>query len=528
MVFKKPYAILIKHFKLIHLIMTILMAYIIYKMTGIISFFNEYVSSGWMSITESEISSYIHSLMYFSIVLILILSIIIYLLMRFKKKPRLYYLITPILYIIILIILIITSSIMHNAILDVINPITSRAIRDILLIFTALQFIIIVFSLLRAIGFDVKKFNFRQDIADLEISELDNEEVEVGFEVKKYKIKRNLKRKYRNFKYIFLEHKFIWTLVILIVILSIAGFIVYNIFVVNKSYKQNTIIPLDSYSINVTNSAVITTDYKGDEISDKYKYVIVNTTIINRISNNTFKIDNLSLEANGKIYSTINKGYSRFLDFGYGYTEGRKLSVEKNNKYIFAFRIPKDSSIGTAYLRYLYKMDYKSGKSTPQYKKIKLNYNNYEKSTTTVESKLNEVLNFNNNSIKFSSIEFNDKYTYKYNLCTSKNNCNELICYILSNNNSTVLKLNSEIKFDSDNPITKFNNLGEFFEKYASIKYKKNNKIYVQKNIKNLTPNNIDNNEIYLNVSKEIQDAQEIRLEFRHNGVNYSYIIKNK
>lgn len=528
MVFKKPYALLIKHFKLIHIIITLFMAFLIYKMTGIISFFNEYVSSGWKSITESEVTSYISGFMYISLIIIVILSIVIYLLMRFKKKPRLYYLLTPLLYIILFVALLVTSSTLKGAVVDVISPIKVRAIRDVLLIIVILQFVVIIFSLLRAIGFDVKKFNFRQDIADLEITELDNEEVEVDFEVKKYKISRNFKRWYRNFGYIFSEHKFIWTFTLIVFMLIVVVIILYNIFVINKSYNQNKIVTLDNYSISVTDSTIVTSDYKNNEISDKYKYLIVNVNIINHIKDNIFNLENLSLESNGKIYNTINSGYSKFSDFGYGYTEGLTLSTEKNNKYIFAFKIPKENKIGKSYLKYLYKIEYKKGSAIPKYKRIKLNFKNYENNNNVIENKLNDNVTFNNNSIKIKTIEFNDQYTYKYNFCTSKNDCNESIGYITpsSSNNAKILKLDAETTFDSDNPITKFNNPGEFFESYASIKYTKNNKTYLQRNVTNLTPNNINNNEIYLNVSKEIESAEKISIEFKNMGVRYSYVIK--
>ncbi len=528
MVFKKPYGILIKHFKLIHVFITILMAYLIYKMTHLISFFNEYVSLGWRSVTESEISSYINPLMYISIFLILLLCIIIYLLMRFKNKPRLYYLLTPILYLGLFIVLIVVSSTLNDALLDVISPIKSRAIRDVLLIVTGLQFVLIVFSLLRAIGFDVKKFNFRQDIADLEISELDSEEVEVNFEVKKYKIKRNLKRRLRNIKYIFLEHKFIWTLAIVVVVLLVGGFTAYNMFVVNKSYRQNTVVSLGNYSISVTNSALVINDYKDNEISDKYKYFVVNVNIINRIENNAFALNNISLEMNGKIYSTIETGYSNFIDFGYEYKEGRNLSVDKPNKYIFVFRIPKEERASNAYLRYLYKTEYKNGNPVTEYKKIKLNFSNYENSINYIEKKINESLEFNNNSIKINSIEFNERFTYEYDFCTSEDNCTKSTGYIIptSSNNTTILKLGIDAKFDESDPITDIENYGDFLENYASIKYTVGDKTYLQRNIINLTPDNFSKNEVYLNVSKNVEKADTIKIEFKNYGKKYSYTIK--
>ena len=45
MILRKPYKILIKNFKLIHLILTILMVYIVYRFSRIINFFDVAISS---------------------------------------------------------------------------------------------------------------------------------------------------------------------------------------------------------------------------------------------------------------------------------------------------------------------------------------------------------------------------------------------------------------------------------------------------------------------------------------------------
>lgn len=528
MVFKKPYALLIKYFKLIHIIITVLIAYVIYKMTKIITFFNEYVSNGWKSINDTEIASFINPSIYICIFAIIIFSIIIYLLMRFKKKPRLYYLLTPILYLIIFIVMLVTSSILKSAQFDVISPITSRAIRDILLIFTGLQFVFIVFSLLRAIGFDVKKFNFKKDIADLEISELDNEEVEVGFEIEKYKINRKLNRKIRNIKYIFLEHKFIWLSLLTIIITSIVGFIVINTFIINKTYNQNNIVQLDRYSINVKNSYLTSLDTKNNEISNYYKYVVVDTTIYNSIEKNTFNTDNLTLEINNKIYFPYSKGYSKFKDYGIGYTDGKVLQTKQQNQYIFVFKIPEDINLKKIYLKYLYKTTYKKGISTNEYKKIKLNILN--NSSKKIEKNLNEKLYFNNNTLKIKSYEFNNQYTYTYKFCSSENNCIDSKGFINTTlgNNKSILKLDVDYKFNENEPNLNFDNIGNFFRDYATIKYMKNDKYYIQKTINNLTPDNINKNEIYLEATSDIQNSKYISIEFKNKGINYSYILKNE
>ena len=74
MVFRRPYAFLIKHFRLIHIILFILFAYITFKAN----------------------SDYINVWIFIFSILIIGISIIIFFLMRYKKKPKLFYVITSI------------------------------------------------------------------------------------------------------------------------------------------------------------------------------------------------------------------------------------------------------------------------------------------------------------------------------------------------------------------------------------------------------------------------------------------------
>ena len=54
MVFRRPYAFLIKHFRLIHIILFILFAYITFKANNILTFFKDYINyKGSMEIISS-------------------------------------------------------------------------------------------------------------------------------------------------------------------------------------------------------------------------------------------------------------------------------------------------------------------------------------------------------------------------------------------------------------------------------------------------------------------------------------------
>ena len=69
-ILKKPYAFLIKHFKLIHLILCLLFLYLLFQTGNINQFFNDYVSAGYTTnelniASKKRILSYIWELLFF-------------------------------------------------------------------------------------------------------------------------------------------------------------------------------------------------------------------------------------------------------------------------------------------------------------------------------------------------------------------------------------------------------------------------------------------------------------------------------
>ena len=508
MIFRKPYAILIKYFKIIHVVISIFMIYLIYKTNALHNFFSGYVKSGWTSINASEIAGYIGPMIYVSIAIILILSIVIYLLMRFKNKPRLYYLLTPILYILILIFFIVSYNILKSAETDVISPITVRAIRDVALMVMGIQFVFVVFSVLRAIGFDVKKFNFRQDIADLQIAELDDEEVEVSFEVDKHKLNRKFQRKIRNTSYIFRENKFIIILIIVLLIVGISGKFLLDYFIFDPVYKENKVIELDKYNIVVNRSYITEKDYLGNIISNKYKYIVVDTTIINRIVDNKFDIDKLSITVNNISYEPVTNLYVDFIDIGNGYKE-QILSTGKQNNYIFVFRIPKEVNANNTVLKYITGITYdKNNNSNNKYQKIKLNLIDDNKKTV-INKNLNEVTIIDDSKINIKEYSIGNSFEYKYNFCTSSNECVESTSKVIKNgSNSTVLRLVTDTTL-SDGVNSSISTEPEYFAKFGSI-----------------VDNKYNDSEIFFEVSNEITTADSITFEFSIRNIRYSYKLK--
>jgi len=91
MVLKKPYAFLIKHFKLIHLLLCIPLIYLIIRTGAIASFLSSYVASNYYTKEINIAGTYINYFMYFAIILILGLVLSIYFLMKQKEKENISY-----------------------------------------------------------------------------------------------------------------------------------------------------------------------------------------------------------------------------------------------------------------------------------------------------------------------------------------------------------------------------------------------------------------------------------------------------
>ena len=203
LVFRKPYAFLIKHFKIVHLILTLIYIYLALKVNGILKYYNNFLSG-----TESKLNAinYVNNFYILAIVASIIICLIIYALMRYKKKPKLLYVILIVLYLTTAIIINISLNGLNTIYIDVLDVKTQRVYRDLLQIIIIFQYISICFTTVRALGFDIKKFNFQEDIAELEINVTDDEEVELTLGSTS-NVQRKGRRILRELKYYYNENK---------------------------------------------------------------------------------------------------------------------------------------------------------------------------------------------------------------------------------------------------------------------------------------------------------------------------------
>ena len=132
MILRKPYAFLIKYFKLINIVLAILSSYIVYKLYNITQVFNEYINNNYSgNYYQGFYSEYISPLLYLVIILIFIGLFFIIILFINKKKPVKMYVSTIVYNIIIIFFLNLVKNTMITMVNTIITAETARVFRDL-------------------------------------------------------------------------------------------------------------------------------------------------------------------------------------------------------------------------------------------------------------------------------------------------------------------------------------------------------------------------------------------------------------
>ena len=325
MVLRRPYAFLIKHFRLIHLIITALFALTVRSTRNIYSYINGIIDG---SENRYNALDYINYNIYIYIFIALILCFFVYWLLKFKNKPRKIYIFTLVGYFIIAIFMLVLFSYMNGFSNNMINQKTIRLYRDIFLMTLVLQYFVIVFMLIRGLGFDIKRFNFGKDVQELNANAEDSEEIEINTQVDTTNVVRLVRKQGREFGYFYKEFKK-YIIVILVILVGIVAYKSYNYFTDKlKVYKENETIGAANH-ITVKNSYYATKNNKN--------YIIINFDISRNITRNTLNIGNMILTVGNKKYTPDKNICYKFNDLGTCY---KKQYINKNTaNYILVYEV---------------------------------------------------------------------------------------------------------------------------------------------------------------------------------------------
>ncbi len=526
MILKKPYAFLIKHFRLINLILGLLMGFIFYKTYQVLNFFNQYIHNDYMgNFVQGFYQNYISFLLYLVLFLIIIGILAILFLFIYKKKPSKMYVTTLIYYIALFILFMVARSNMITLETSSLGVNLARGLRDVIIIFLLPQLPIIIMFMIRGLGFNIYKFRFDEDLKDLELSALDNEEVEVVIKSDGTVLKRNIRRFFREFTYYLKENKFILILIIVITILLLAYFIYSRSQSVSYDNTYNEGITFNSLGLDYTimDSLITNMDYNGNYFSDNTYYAIIRLKVDNNnLEDDSFDLKKFRLEVGDELlYPTQDLG-NYFIDFSPVYTTS---IVKKNssNEFSLIYKTNEDAINKKVRLKIDNGFVYQNNETIGKYIYIKLEPDIATNIEKVGDYTINQVISFNdsylnNTNIKLDNLINTKSYIYDYEYCSDTCRTFKDKLTIDYNNNKTLLIFTYEYTIDEQSAYYRYGqSINRFLENFVLIKYM-NNGEYVYEDIKNVTPNNFKGR-IALEVTNEINSSEEVYL---------SFIIRNK
>lgn len=523
MILRKPYAFLIKNFKLIHLIFSAILCYIVFKIYNISLFFNEYIDSPVSLLTPEFVNETIPIVIIFLLFLLIIGYTIILLLMRYKKKPITFYFISILICFVSIILYYYVTNTFISLEINLIDVRTLKLNQDLINTMLILQSVCTVINIIRGIGFNFKKFDFSKDLEDLDIKANDNEEFEFNVEFEEGKFKRNLNKFKRNLKYVIIENKLLITISSIALFIIISGLIIFNIKVVNKVYKLGENVEIGNFSVTFNSSLYTNRDIYGNE--NKLKtYVLINFRINNMFGEEEYLEPTfLPLEINGqKFYH--NKNYiNRFYDLGVGYN---KEKINNNPvEYMLIYEVPNSFINYNMYI--VYKKD--GIKET----KIKVNPEKVEGETEIKEVNLGTSIDLSktilkSGTLKINSYQVNTIFKNNYNYCIKENDCvlsSEYVYPSFSGNlDKALLKIEASF-LDSKNK--KINNFVSLLDNYGVIYYSINNSVNSIDNFNYVIPNDTNQKDVYyIEANRDIVNANRIWIEFNIREKIYKYYLK--
>jgi hypothetical protein len=531
MILRKPYAFLIKYFRFINLGLLVLSGYVAYKITPIVSFFRSYVSNNYSAIISANFSSnFINIFLYFAIIIIIIALIAIIYLFVYKKKPVRFYIFYLIYYILLLIMIFVWSSIFTTLESNTLATDSARLIQDVSLIVYIPQFAFIIVSGTRTLGFNVKQFNFQNDVDDLKVSSNDNEEVEINIGLDTYKTKRNFRRFIREFKYYVLENKLIVSIIFLVLVGLFIKNVVTNSTSYNKTYGVGDTFTYKNLQLTINDSIITNLDKGGNTFANDKYFLLINITVANKTNKGIdFDYNNLKLYTGQKhINPSLDLGVN-FIDYGYPYTD-KTIEKQSSTKYVFVYEIDKSlintrqeikMSTGIVEKRNIYYATSNTIHINPLVISDVSLINSYN---------LNDEINLSQSYLLNSKIIINDyfignKYTYTYNSCSFGDCVEKKNIYSNYDGGKALLVINGTIDIDSNSAFYKSSRYGsDFLKNFASVEYVLDGTTYTS-SVEVVTPTDFTSGFI-LKTNNSIINASNVNLLITIRNKQYKLILK--
>lgn len=518
MIIRNPYGFIVKHYKLINLLLLLPMVYLALKFGDISSFFRDYVSSNYSTPETAITNTYITILSMIAIIFMLISNIILYLILATKKKNSYYHLASIVYYFVCLICLMLFSATMETIETGKIDMTFIHFVRDTSNIVLMPIYILIVCGTAKGIGFNIKTFRLDAN-DDLKLNEEDEEDIEIKVGSDNNTIKRTSVHLIRELKYYILENKFVFSC-IGVVLLLILCYNWYTEFEVNnKMYMINQSFSLDNFTLSIKESYLTKVDYHGNLIANDKYYLAVKIGLNNQGAATTIDKSSFRIYV-GKtaIFPSYDRA-SRFIDIGKIY-QGETINSGESNDYVFVYELTSNQLKSSYEMRILSGMTQKNSELINQYKKINIKPVNILKTETLgTLSKKKEVdlssTTLGDTKFTLKDLQVVTSYTYEYESCDTRKNCTKVKDVVVPSGGKVLIIIDDELKLDETSSYYN-NSEKDFYGDFISLKY-----VYEittggavgdytnTTTLKNITPKNLTNKRVY-EVPSTLLEAKKI------------------
>ncbi len=521
MIIRKPYAFLIKYFRRVHIVLLLLSFYVFAKNIATTSFLTEFSSSGIYSAVLDPISKRLGILTYLSLIVIIAVVALLMILLKRKGKPWKMYLVLLAIYTATLLVFLYITLYFYGYTSGSFELKTARMLHDLSFIVSFPQYIAFAIFIIRITGIDLKKFDFASDEEFLEIQEADKEEVEISFEFDKHIISRLIQKFIRNFRYFYLEHKFIMNIAIVGVSVILLGNIYYYFGVVHKSYRQGQVLNTGEYEIKVNKTYYTDKDYNGNVIEKNKAFIVLNLTVKNNSSREKMKMDRFHI-ANWTDDYTYTVSYNTdFKDLGKPYNN-EKWTRGKTYNFLLIFKVNKQKNSFFNNFA-LYYQEY-HGRST-YLRKMKIKQEDISKITSYKTKKMNQELtlempNNDKKSLTFTNMEVGNEFNYSILRCSRNDDCNIETEVVSEKGSKKIIKLT----YESSDFEGKY--FVDFSTKYGKISYIRSNGKKRTIDLESSLKNDYQGRYLFLKVPKNLNTEKDLIITYVIRNKKYSYKVR--
>ena len=520
MILKKPYAFLIRFFRVIHIILLFFLVWYAYKSRSILQFFNTYVRNNYQtSVITGLPKLYAPISLVLIVLLIVLISGALLVLMVHKKKPYKLYLFTLLYYLFILIGLFYIRSILASFEESLLAATTARSLRDILIIVSLPQYGFIFSVFLRAIGFDLKKFNFASDLRQMNYSSKDAEEFELNLNLDVYKAQRKFRRILRELVYYVKENRFVVIILCIVAAIFLIKFINNNIHGnYDQTYHMNKTFKYEKADITFQEAIISNLNYRGQIIDENKNFLAIKINVTNNSGSST-RIDynNFKLNIGGNLKNPTITDSKYFIDMASSIVP-TVINHRSNHTFVLVYELNSNEINRANEIEIHNGVVYTKGKYIDKHIFVKLKTKKIYNVEKSGDYSLGQEISFEKSLLQNTILNIKNhliykRYIYKYNNCISKDNCGVFDDMLTLKNGSTdkvMLILEGEYKQEMDSGYSlSYTSLSSFASNFCSVQYRISGKLY--NDAINITPINATDF-IAFEVPKNIEYADLIQL----------------